>query len=404
MKFIRKKFDFKKINRLIILCIIFLGIFKGEGNIIKAEQLKDLRYKEYIKFGKYLNEPIVWRVINIKGNKALILSDRIITFKCFDAKDDIANDPTNNRDNYGSNDWNDSNLRLWLNSDKEMNIDKYGGNGRAPISSNLYSGFNPYENEKGFLSECNFSKEDRELIIPIEITHVIDTNSDIKDGGENEHGYTKKHYQPDSMVDGYDTAAYKKSQDSVFLLNIREIADYLDGQLKHPDQELSYHYAYTTSVCREQSNYNNDPESDTDIWEYWTRDAYTPNSFSTRFIEQDGEVGYSLSYIDYHGVRPAMYLDLNKISVKGGDGKKAQTAYDIVIVDNKDCKSQLEGRKYFKYYLGKDKRNIIKLKLVGVKEDGVFKDDFNKNDILDDKNQFKKGIYIIDKDGRVKEY
>jgi hypothetical protein len=71
---------------------------------------------DYVRFGKYNNEPILWRVIHKDANgDPVLFADRILTMKAFDAAGSY-HDYDEDRWDYGSNYYPDSNIRQWLNS------------------------------------------------------------------------------------------------------------------------------------------------------------------------------------------------------------------------------------------------------------------------------------------------
>jgi len=119
---------------------------------------------DYVQMGSYYDEPILWRCVDIDENGSLMLADRILTIKPFDAAgnhkyaDGTAQNDTSDgyRTYYGSNLWETSNMRCWLNSTATA------GNltwldGCPPTADKVYRGWNAYANEKGFLAEGNFT-------------------------------------------------------------------------------------------------------------------------------------------------------------------------------------------------------------------------------------------------------
>ncbi|OGO80567.1 MAG: hypothetical protein A2Y21_06470 [Clostridiales bacterium GWC2_40_7] len=52
---------------------------------IRSNAAVTLQTGDYVKFGMYDGDPILWRVVNVDGNGPLILSDRILCLKAFDA-------------------------------------------------------------------------------------------------------------------------------------------------------------------------------------------------------------------------------------------------------------------------------------------------------------------------------
>lgn len=63
---------------------------------------------------KYNGVPIIWLIGHKTVDRAKLITEKIITLKCFDAKE--ASNPNNDRKNYGNNRYSQSNIDQWLNS------------------------------------------------------------------------------------------------------------------------------------------------------------------------------------------------------------------------------------------------------------------------------------------------
>ena len=114
----------------------------------------------YIEFGTYYGEPILWRVIHVdKDGDPLLLADRILTLKAYDSRGDF-HPGIEGRVEHGSSKWEDSNIRQWLNSE-ELRITWWQN---EPKAENIFLGWNPYDREKGFLANGNFTSSERKLI------------------------------------------------------------------------------------------------------------------------------------------------------------------------------------------------------------------------------------------------
>ena len=121
--------------------------------------------------GKYYDKPIIWRCVDINENGPLMLSDRILAIKPFDANGNHkyldgtpqTDDASNNRTSNGSNLWETSSMRSWLNSFASAgNVTWLDG---CPPSENyVMAGYNYYSDEKGFLSEGNFTSNELNTI------------------------------------------------------------------------------------------------------------------------------------------------------------------------------------------------------------------------------------------------
>lgn len=128
------------------------------GNVTENSVIADgvkvlvtLQEGDYLLFGRYLEEPILWRVISMEAGKPLLFSERVLCFKAFAACENPLE---------GLSDWQGSALRQWLNC-TESHVP---WTGTPPESANVYEGYNGYAEEPGFLSNGNFSGAELALI------------------------------------------------------------------------------------------------------------------------------------------------------------------------------------------------------------------------------------------------
>ncbi|MBQ9552811.1 MAG: hypothetical protein IJU96_08605 [Clostridia bacterium] len=106
------------------------------GSTAGSPRAVALREGDYVRFGVYRGEPLLWQVIQFDQNgRPLLIADEVICFKAFDVPTDAAV--------YGSSDWDDCSLKRWLNSAESL-VEDYG--------------------EKGFLSADHFTAAERESI------------------------------------------------------------------------------------------------------------------------------------------------------------------------------------------------------------------------------------------------
>ena len=104
----------------------------------------------------YNGKPIVWKIADknhagYPANSVTLITDRIISLKCFDATESGNSD--SNRRNYGNNRWIYSNIRRWLNSQAAAGK-WYAAQHSAdapPSNANVWSNYNEYDQEAGFL-------------------------------------------------------------------------------------------------------------------------------------------------------------------------------------------------------------------------------------------------------------
>lgn len=151
------------------------------GNTAQAAAV-DLSLGASVELGTYGGEPIVWRVLHIsEDEKQLILvSDKILTMKAFDAAESGKYNSDGDTDYWtveiedkmleshvrGSNLWCDSNIRSWLNSEKENVVYQ----DQAPTVSAMSEKKNGYSNEAGFLH--GFTEEERAVLREMRIVTI----------------------------------------------------------------------------------------------------------------------------------------------------------------------------------------------------------------------------------------
>lgn len=149
-----------------------------KDDVKENKNIPDYKVGEYVTFGTYYDTPIEWRIIKINEDDTMILlSVDILTMKIYDAaeggeynhyqgvdywsyENHIIEDDDISVMVRGSNEWATSNIRTWLNSDKEV-VDYKD---QAPTRS--AAGLNFYSNEPGFL--FNFTDEEKASIVALQ--------------------------------------------------------------------------------------------------------------------------------------------------------------------------------------------------------------------------------------------
>lgn len=105
----------------------------------------------------YNGKPIIWKIAD-KGHTGYpsgavtLITERIISLKCFDAIESGNSD--GNRRSYGNNRWTLSNVRQWLNSQAAAGkwYSAQHGADAPPTNANVWSNYNEYDAEAGFLA------------------------------------------------------------------------------------------------------------------------------------------------------------------------------------------------------------------------------------------------------------
>lgn len=175
---------------LLLVCgafILAMRVWSGtKGTVFKSTVLKsmtqgteniDLSLGASTELGSYEGEPIVWRVLHISedGAQLILVSDKILTMKAFDAAEGGRYNYDGDKDYWttvidpykdaelearvrGSNLWCDSNIRTWLNSERENVVYE----DQAPAASAMSEKKNGYSSEAGFLH--GFTKEELDVL------------------------------------------------------------------------------------------------------------------------------------------------------------------------------------------------------------------------------------------------
>jgi len=125
---------------------------------------------------KYNGVPITWLIGHKTVDRVKLITEKIITLKCFDAKE--PSNPDSSRKQYGNNRYSVSNIDQWLNSAAGAWYSARHTYDAPPNESNVYNGYNEYDTEAGFLA--NFEEAFRNAILDTTIRVAKNT---VTDGG-----------------------------------------------------------------------------------------------------------------------------------------------------------------------------------------------------------------------------
>lgn len=255
----------------------------------------------------YNNKPIIWKIMehghsgDPSGSTALV-TERIITLKCFDARE-----PNNSGDrySYGNNRYLHSNLRLWLNSDAA------GGNwytaqhnaDQAPTNDYVWNNKNEYDQEAGFLT--NFSKNMKSALMSVAKKTAKNTATD---GG------------------GYENVSGK-----IFLLSNTEVGlpnenSIAEGTIYKLFQTASNRQCKPTAEAVSKSEYTDSNLNVNSNWYYWLRTPNASDSDRARIIGTGGSLSNNSAYNGSNGVRPACCISS---SILVSDTADTDGAYTI---------------------------------------------------------------------------
>lgn len=304
---ITKKFLVVLIATAMLLCSFPSSVFATTDDIDLAQYSETheqtIEIGDCITLGTYLGESIVWRCVDIDENGPLMLSEKILSLKAFDAngKDGYYHSDGWGyiRKRYGSNCWEDSNLRQWLNSDEAQVSWSH-----CPPASGTVT-YNPYSDESGFLT--GFSYEEKACIKnvtqPVNVNVWETKRGEYCEGGQSDRAYANV-FKSDFGVTNY---YYKNIADSVFLLTSAQLHRIYEN---NPE----YLLASPTQNAVDQSDYKDTDVASDVFHDYWVNIPWG-NDYAcyehTMRITEGGQLVNEAAYSGYVGVRPAFYLDLN---------------------------------------------------------------------------------------------
>lgn len=273
---------------IIGIIVLYAGIF-FIPNQVKDEHLS-ISTGDYIEFGKYNGSPILWRVINKDVNGYMLFSEKIICFKAFDASGDKTDGRGDeDRIGFGSNYWEKSNLRQWLNSyDREVNYS-------TQLPDKNHVSHNSYDKQPGFL--YNFTYKERNSIK--QVTHkciLARIDKDAMDGGTELYEYN---IEIADCIANYDSSYYENVTDKVFLLSTEEVKNFV--------YDRTWEYKKSST-------------EDNSISWYWLRIPSADYSDIIRAVGEGGIYGDNAND-GTGGVAPALYLK-SEVTPINGEGTK----------------------------------------------------------------------------------
>lgn len=236
----------------------------AQTDLIREERKVILNSENFVSFGTYKNEPIIWKVVSMEPDgKTLIISDKIICFKAFDScGENNYYHPAEDIKKFGSSEWKECTLNEWLNSPNQTVVYSHC----SPSETSVYNGFNAYDNESGFLCESNFSNDQKAMISDEGV--FIPSKSMLK-----------KHVKTNELK--------KECSDTAIIFNNSSFF-----------------------ITRNKS-----------VW-YWTSTAFSSNNVSVTAVTSSGTFYKTLAYDSSMGVCPALYLKTNVVLSLSGTGSK----------------------------------------------------------------------------------
>lgn len=298
----------------------------------------NIKLGDYVQMGTYYDEPILWRCVDIDENGPLMLADKIICLKPFDAGTSEnsttgSHSRNSNRVNNGSNYWADSNIRSWLNSTAAAGeVEWLCGN--PPSESYVWNGYNDYANEAGFLT--NFTQSERNSMKEVSQKSILsypEINAGMAATGT-EKLTCNSRISISNVIANYDSAYAEYVTDKMFLLDVKQI-----NEVCNNGSVLGG--GYYIGKLSEEAVKNAEYVSDDYIgfqWYSWLRSPSSDNCSSVCYVDSPGGFRDTTAYDGRNGVRPAFYLADNT-SFTYGDG----TENNPYTVDDSSSDIKLSG-------------------------------------------------------------
>jgi hypothetical protein len=254
----------------------------------------------------YNGKAIVWKIADknhagYPANSVTLITERIISLKCFDAIESGNSD--SNRKRYGNNRWIYANIRQWLNSQAAAGqwYSAQHGQDAPPSNANVWDNYNEYQQEAGFLAgfSANF------LAALLTTTHTVGK----------------------AQVDGGGT---ESCTDKIFLATCTEVGlsgDVTAGSKLAIFSNDASRQAKPTAEAVSKSEYTNSSLNANSPWYWWLADAYASNSYYVRDVYSSGALNWLNAYRGYGGVRPLCNI---KSDILVSDNQDSDGAYTII--------------------------------------------------------------------------
>lgn len=253
----------------------------------------------------YYGVPIIWEIgdknhAGYPANSVTLVAANILKLACFDAKESGNSD--NNRRNYGNNRYSLSNLRQWLNKAGSPWYQAQHGADAAPTNANVWSNYNEYDDEAGFLT--GFSAQ---MLAAILNTTLTVAKASVDGGGS------------------------ETVTDRVFLLSKAEVGlgaenGVSEGSTLAMFSDNASRQCRPTAQAVSNSEYKTSSLSASQPWWYWLRSPHASDSYGVRSVYSGGALGDGSAYGN-GGVRPALNLSS---SILVSDSPDSDGAYTIV--------------------------------------------------------------------------
>lgn len=233
---------------------------------------------------KYNGAVIRFKIGRQAPDRVGLVTERIISLKCFDAKE--PSNSNSDRRNYGNNRAAVANLLQWMNSAAGAG-QWYSAQHSAdapPNNANVWSNYNEYEAEAGFLN--GFEQDFRDALLDDTITVAKSST----DGGGSEQITRKVRLLTRTEVFGdTENGTAEGTQWPIFTDNNSRLA-------------------YPTAEAVSKSEYKTSSLSSSQPWWWWLLTPYAGCADYVRNVYSDGGLYNYNAWDGYNGVRPALFL------------------------------------------------------------------------------------------------
>ena len=232
---------------------------------------------------KYNGAVIRFVVGHQKSDRVCLTTERIISLKCFDAKE--PSNPNGQRQSYGNNRYSQSNIDQWLTSAAASWYSARHTYDAPPNNANVWSNYNEYDAEPGFL--YGFEAAFRNALLNDTITIAKNT---VTDGGGSE-SITRK--------------VRLLTETEVGLGNENGV---VEGTVWSYFNSAARRQAMPTPEAVSKSEYTASNLSSTQYWFYWLATPSAGFARRARLVPSDGSLSYDSAWGGRYGVRPALFL------------------------------------------------------------------------------------------------
>ncbi|WP_302806356.1 Ig-like domain-containing protein [Cloacibacillus porcorum] len=239
-------------------------------------------YGNYPQSGTTLDskEPILWRVLEASGDRALMLSEKII-----DAGVPF-NPVKGTEEHYYYVWWSESPIRLFLNGESVYEPSVSADKTEKVTNPKTYNFY-----------DTAFSTEEGNAIIKDTVDNSVKRN------------YLE--YDKDKPISGYNFPPSPDTEDKIFILSYAEVDD--DPNDEHPDKALGKKYGFDGKDSRRAklTDYAKAENGDS-ISRWWIRSSLV-NVYSSSYVYDNGSLGVVATNFETVGLRPAFRLNLKSL-------------------------------------------------------------------------------------------